>query len=180
PGAATGVVTQVKRILPHLLEVDRMGVIMVDPSVVEDPAGTTVVLLALREAAPEETALVPDSPTHPWSPVRLRVKLCPMLGKHFLAKFDTIQKECGLNDTQEFIQKTLSRKMAEITDNSHRKSTETVREYAWQIADASREAGLQSNKAVVMMTMDVVMRKWPSASGKPLFDLRLSKSAWTT
>ncbi|RHY59212.1 hypothetical protein DYB30_011790, partial [Aphanomyces astaci] len=71
-GAATGVVTQVERILPNLLEVDRMGVTMVDPSGaevtlrdllvmedpdIEDPAGTTVVLLALREADPEETAL---------------------------------------------------------------------------------------------------------------------------
>ncbi|RHY17336.1 hypothetical protein DYB25_005291 [Aphanomyces astaci] len=35
PGAATGVVTQVERILPHLLEVDRMGVTMVDPSAAE-------------------------------------------------------------------------------------------------------------------------------------------------
>ncbi|RHZ05438.1 hypothetical protein DYB37_008047 [Aphanomyces astaci] len=49
------------------------------------------------------------------------------------------------------MQKTLSRKMAEITDKSHRKSTETVPEYAWRIADASREAGLQANRAVVMM-----------------------------
>ncbi|RHY50539.1 hypothetical protein DYB30_012608 [Aphanomyces astaci] len=102
PGAATGVVTQVERILPHLLEVDQVGVTMVDLSGaevtlrdllvvedldMEDPAGTTVVLLALREADPEETAL----------------------------------------------------------------STETVREYAWRIADASREAGLQANRAVVMM-----------------------------
>ncbi|ETV67433.1 hypothetical protein H257_16314 [Aphanomyces astaci] len=90
PGAATGVVTQVERILPHPLEVARIGVIMVDPSgaevtlrdllVVEDPAGTTVVPLALREADPEETSLVTDSPTHPWSPVRLHVRPCPMLG----------------------------------------------------------------------------------------------------
>ncbi|RHY39270.1 hypothetical protein DYB34_005882 [Aphanomyces astaci] len=165
PGAATGVVTQVERILPHLLEVDRMGVIMVDPSVaevalrdllvVEDLEGTTVVLLALREAAPEETALYAPK----FDSVDRTIPL-----EHFLAKFDTIQKEYGLNDTQvvrifddrltscgEFIQKILSRKMAEITDNSHRKSTETVREYAWRIADASREAGLQANRAVVMM-----------------------------
>ncbi|ETV70233.1 hypothetical protein H257_14261 [Aphanomyces astaci] len=83
PGADTRVVTQVERILPHLGDHD-----MVDPSgaevtlrdllVVEDPdmedtEGTKVVLLALREADPEETALVPDSPTHPWSPVRFHV-----------------------------------------------------------------------------------------------------------
>ncbi|RLO12919.1 hypothetical protein DYB28_002758 [Aphanomyces astaci] len=60
--------------------------------------------------------------------------------------FDDRLTSCG-----EFIQKTLSRKMAEITDNSHRKSTETFREYAWWIADASREAGLQANRAVVVM-----------------------------
>ncbi|RHZ09105.1 hypothetical protein DYB26_009278 [Aphanomyces astaci] len=146
-----GVVTQVERILPHLLEVDRMGVTMVDPSgaevtlrdllVVEnpdmmDPAGTTVGLLALREADPEEMALVPGSPTHPWSPIRI----------HVVRIFDDRLTSCG-----DFIQKTLSRKMAEITDNSHRKSTETFREYAWWIADASREAGLQANRTVVMM-----------------------------
>ncbi|RHY21565.1 hypothetical protein DYB36_011504, partial [Aphanomyces astaci] len=194
PGAATGVVTQVERILPHLLEVDRMGVITVDPSVaevalrdllvVEDLEGTTVVLRALPEAAQEETTLYAPK----FDSVDRTIPL-----EHFLAKFDTIQKEYGLNDTQvvrifddrltscgvlsvqdwwarrcrdsepvswveareafrkEFIQKTLSRKMAEITDNSHRKSTETVREYAWRIADASREAGLQANRAVVMM-----------------------------
>ncbi|RQM30927.1 hypothetical protein B5M09_013422 [Aphanomyces astaci] len=101
------------------------GVIMMDPSVaevtlrdllvVEDPASTTVVLLALRLAAPEETALVSDSPTHPWSLVRL----------HVVRIFDDRVTSCG--------------------------STETVREYSWRVADASREAGLQANRAVVMM-----------------------------
>ncbi|RHY96744.1 hypothetical protein DYB37_012549 [Aphanomyces astaci] len=66
--------------------------------------------------------------------------------KHVVRIFDDRLTSCG-----EFIQKTLSRKMAEITDNSHRKSTETFREYAWRIADASREAGLQANRAVVVM-----------------------------
>ncbi|RHY99138.1 hypothetical protein DYB31_015033, partial [Aphanomyces astaci] len=102
PGAATGVVTQVT--LRDLLVVE-------DPDM-EDTEGTTVVLLALREADPEETALVPDSPTHPWSPVRLHVvnarkyaakfdsvdRTIPL--EHFLAKLDFIQKKYGLNDTQ--------------------------------------------------------------------------------
>ncbi|RHZ11759.1 hypothetical protein DYB37_012266 [Aphanomyces astaci] len=179
PGAATGVVTQVERILPHLLEVDRMGVIMVDPSVaevalrdllvVEDLEGTTVVLLALREAAPEETALYAPK----FDSVDRTIPL-----EHFLAKFDTIQKEYGLNDTQvvrifddrltscgvlsvqdwwarrcrdsepvswveareafrkEFIQKTL------ITDNSHRETTETVRDDA-EVAACLRGASVR-------------------------------------
>ncbi|RHY80151.1 hypothetical protein DYB26_009989, partial [Aphanomyces astaci] len=80
--------------------------------------------------------------------------------EHFLAKFNIIQKKYELNDTQVVrifydrltsCGKTLSRKMVEITDNPHRKSTETVREYARRIADASRDAGLQANRAVVMM-----------------------------
>ncbi|RQM26345.1 hypothetical protein B5M09_013688 [Aphanomyces astaci] len=164
PGAATGVVNQVERILPHLLEVDRMGVIMVDPLVaevalrdllvVEDLEGTTVVLLALREAAPGETALVPDSPTHRSASRQAMSdawKYAPKFDsvdrtiplEHFLAKFDTIQKEYGLNDTQ----------VVRIFDDRLTScgSTETVREYAWRIADASREAGLQANRAVVMM-----------------------------
>ncbi|RHY78769.1 hypothetical protein DYB38_012883, partial [Aphanomyces astaci] len=106
PGAARGVVTQVERILPHLLEVDRIGVTMVDPSGaevtlrdllvmedpdIEDPAGTTVVLLALREADPEETALYAPK----FDSVDRTIPL-----EHFLAKFDTIQKEYGLNDIQ--------------------------------------------------------------------------------
>ncbi|RLO06004.1 hypothetical protein DYB28_012303 [Aphanomyces astaci] len=164
PGAATGVVTQVERILPHLLEVDLVGVTMVDLSGaevtlrdllvvedldMEDPAGTTVVLLALREADPEETALVPDSPTHPWSPVRLHLRSCPMLGWRSLI---SSKRSTGSTTPRSFDDRlTSNRKVAEITDSSHRKSTETVREYAWRIADASREAGLQANRAVVIM-----------------------------
>ncbi|RHY92013.1 hypothetical protein DYB26_016548 [Aphanomyces astaci] len=105
-GAATGVVTQVERILPNLLEVDRMGVTMVDPSGaevtlrdllvmedpdIEDPAGTTVVLLALREADPEETALYAPK----FDSVDRTIPL-----EHFLAQFNIIQKKYGLNDTQ--------------------------------------------------------------------------------
>ncbi|RLO01203.1 hypothetical protein DYB28_016121, partial [Aphanomyces astaci] len=52
---------------------------------------------------------------------------------------------------KEFIQKTMSRKMSEITENARRKRTETVRDYAWRIADAARDAGLQSDRAVVML-----------------------------
>ncbi|RQM21731.1 hypothetical protein B5M09_004739 [Aphanomyces astaci] len=163
PGAATGVVTQVERILPHLLEADQVGVTMVDLSGadvtlrdllvvedldMEDPAGTTVVLLALREADLEETALVPDSPTHPWSPVRLHVRPCPMLGWRSLI---SSRRSTGSTTPRSFDDRlTSNRKVAEITD-THRKSTETVREYAWRIADASREAGLQANRAVVIM-----------------------------
>ncbi|RQM21637.1 hypothetical protein B5M09_009610 [Aphanomyces astaci] len=52
---------------------------------------------------------------------------------------------------KEFIHKTESRKMSEITENSRRMKTETVREYAWRIADAARDAGLLADKAVIMM-----------------------------
>ncbi|RHY88562.1 hypothetical protein DYB37_007162 [Aphanomyces astaci] len=123
PGAATGVVTQVERILPHLLEVDRMGVTMVDPSAAE---------LTLRDLL--EGPYMEDDQLTPRVPFRF-----------------TSGHEYGLNDIQvvrifddrltscgEFIQKTLSRKVAGINDNSHRKSTETVREYAWWIAVANR------------------------------------------
>ncbi|RLO11594.1 hypothetical protein DYB28_010634 [Aphanomyces astaci] len=150
-GAATGVVTQVERILPNLLEVDRMGVTMVDPS---GAAVTLRDLLVMEEPDLED----------PFAPKFDNVdRTIPL--EHFLAKFNIIQKKYGLNDTpvlrifddrltscgKEFIQKTLSRKMAEITDNSHWKSTEAVREYTWRIAGASREAGLQANRAVVVM-----------------------------
>ncbi|ETV65443.1 hypothetical protein H257_17838 [Aphanomyces astaci] len=150
---------------------------------------TTVVLLALREVDPEETALADDRKyALKFDSVDRTIPL-----EHFLAKFNIIQKKYELNDTQvvrifddrltscgvlsfqdwwarrccdsepvswveareafqkDFIQKTLSRKMVVITDNPHRKSTETVREYARRIADASWDAGLQANRAVVMI-----------------------------
>ncbi|RQM28787.1 hypothetical protein B5M09_007776 [Aphanomyces astaci] len=97
--------------------------LVVEDPHMEDPAGTMVVLLALREPDPVGTALVPDSPIHPGS----------------------------AHQRHEFIQKTLSRKVAEIPDNSRPKSIETIWEYAWRIADASRKAGLQVNRTVVMM-----------------------------
>ncbi|ETW06581.1 hypothetical protein H310_02799 [Aphanomyces invadans] len=96
----------------------------------------------------------------------------PIALEHFLAKFDAILDDYGITERQlvsifddrlsqsgvpsvedwkEFIHKTESRKMSEITENSRRMKTETVREYAWRIADAARDAGLQADKAVIMM-----------------------------
>ncbi|RHY79680.1 hypothetical protein DYB31_016618, partial [Aphanomyces astaci] len=152
PGAARGVVTQVERILPHLLEVDRMGVTMVDPSgaevtlrdllVVEnpdmmDPAGTTVGLLALREADPEEMALVPGSPTHPWSPIRIhRISL---LGGGWGGFPEGFHSE----DTESKDGRNYGQLPPEVNGNLP----------GVCVADrgASREAGLQANRTVVMM-----------------------------
>ncbi|RHY10351.1 hypothetical protein DYB36_012006 [Aphanomyces astaci] len=47
---------------------------------------------------------------------------------------------------KEFVQKSMSAKMAEITQNSIRKAKETVREYAWRINDAAQE--LRHSQAV--------------------------------
>ncbi|RHZ33394.1 hypothetical protein DYB37_013060, partial [Aphanomyces astaci] len=49
---------------------------------------------------------------------------------------------------KEFVQKSMSAKMAEITQNSIRKVKETVREYAWRINDAAQDLELQHSHAV--------------------------------
>ncbi|RHY55470.1 hypothetical protein DYB30_009640 [Aphanomyces astaci] len=49
---------------------------------------------------------------------------------------------------KEFVQKSMSAKMAEITQNSLRKVKETVREYAWRINDAAQDLELRHSQAV--------------------------------
>ncbi|RQM31104.1 hypothetical protein B5M09_013578, partial [Aphanomyces astaci] len=49
---------------------------------------------------------------------------------------------------KEFVQKSMSAKMAEITQNSIRKAKETVREYAWRINDAAQDLELRHSQAV--------------------------------
>ncbi|ETV82923.1 hypothetical protein H257_04693 [Aphanomyces astaci] len=146
--------------------------LVVEDPHMEDPAGTMVVLLALREPDPVGTALVPDSPIHPGSAHQRHYGLNDT---KVVQIFDDRLTSCEVLSVQdwwagrcrdsepvswveareafrkEFIQKTLSRKVAEIPDNSRPKSIETIWEYAWRIADASRKAGLQVNRTVVMM-----------------------------
>ncbi|RHY75787.1 hypothetical protein DYB34_014182 [Aphanomyces astaci] len=95
PGAATGVVTQVERILPHLLEVDQVGVTMVDLSGAEVTLRDLLVVEDLDMEDPADCT----GPGQPNSPLEPRSASPQAMSDARMAKFDIIQKEYGLNDT---------------------------------------------------------------------------------
>ncbi|RHY77099.1 hypothetical protein DYB38_014301 [Aphanomyces astaci] len=122
---------------PSGAEVTLRDLLVVENPDMMDPAGTTVGLLALREADPEEMALVPGSPTHPWSPIRIhRISL---LGGGWGGFPEGFHSE----DTESKDGRNYGQLPPEVNGNLP----------GVCVADrgASREAGLQANRTVVMM-----------------------------